>query len=76
MSSKSGLITSDGLRVDGRRRDEVRRMNFLVRISPDAAGSAEVDVGGTRVQATVFGPAEVYFILIKCHWDPNKALSP
>ena len=50
------MLSASGLRVDGRRAHEVRRVHARVGVSPHADGSALVDVGGTRVLALAHGP--------------------
>lgn len=47
-----------GLRSDGRRGDEVRRIQCLLGSMPDCDGSAVLDQGLTRVLACVHGPRE------------------
>lgn len=58
MPSKSELLTSSGLRIDGRKCGEIRNLRFRVGILPGVTGSSEVEMGTTRVQVCVFGPLE------------------
>ncbi len=47
-----------GLRVDGRRPAEVRRVRCALGVFPGADGSALVEHGNTKVLAAVYGPRE------------------
>ncbi|MEM0336778.1 MAG: exosome complex exonuclease Rrp41 [Candidatus Caldarchaeum sp.] len=57
---KIRLINENGLRVDGRRPDEMRRMRMEVGVLEKTDGSAYVELGGTRIYAGVIGPREVH----------------
>ncbi|MDJ0272999.1 MAG: exosome complex exonuclease Rrp41 [Candidatus Caldarchaeum sp.] len=57
---KIRLIDENGLRVDGRRPDEMRRMRMEVGVLEKTDGSAYVELGGTRIYAGVIGPREVH----------------
>ncbi|MGC9121491.1 MAG: exosome complex exonuclease Rrp41 [Thermogladius sp.] len=57
--SKPKLIREDGLRVDGRRPDELRPIRMEIGVLKNANGSALVEYGGTKVLAAVYGPREV-----------------
>ena len=48
-----------GLRLDGRRADEVRLTSFSRVIVPGADGAVFLQQGGTHVLASVWGPREV-----------------
>ncbi len=52
------LITEDGRRLDGRKLDELRPINFQIGILKNADGSAYVEWGRTKVLVGVFGPRE------------------
>ncbi|OYT68169.1 MAG: exosome complex exonuclease Rrp41 [Candidatus Wolframiiraptor sp. EX4484-121] len=58
--SKPKLISEDGIRVDGRRYDELRPIKMEVGVLDKSDGSAYVEFGKTRVFAAVFGPREVH----------------
>jgi len=58
MSEKPVLIREDGLRVDGRRPDELRPVKIAVGVLKNANGSALVEYGNTKVLAAVYGPRE------------------
>lgn len=54
------LIDENGLRVDGRRPDEMRKLRMEVGVLEKTDGSAYVELGGTRIYAGVIGPREVH----------------
>lgn len=53
------LLSDQGLRLDGRRPDEVRKFNCSVGVFEQADGSAYIELGNTRVLAAVYGPHEM-----------------
>lgn len=50
----------DGKRVDGREKDELRETSMEVDVLEEAEGSAMVEIGNTRVVASVFGPQDLH----------------
>jgi len=54
------LLSPDGLRIDGRRLDELRPMKIQVGQLHNADGSAFVEWGMNKVMAAVYGPREVH----------------
>jgi exosome complex component RRP41 len=60
----------NGKRLDGRKFDEMRELTIKAGIIPNADGSAQVDLGGTRAIAAVYGPREVFPRHLS---DPDKA---
>lgn len=54
-------LQQDGLRIDGRRPKEIRKINIRLGVFGQADGSAYVEQGKTKVLATVYGPHQVYF---------------
>ncbi|MCY0867908.1 MAG: exosome complex exonuclease Rrp41 [Desulfurococcus sp.] len=58
MSGKPVLIREDGLRIDGRRPDELRPIRIAIGVLRNANGSALVEYGGTKALAAVYGPRE------------------
>jgi exosome complex component RRP41 len=54
------LITEDGLRVDGRRFDELRPIKMEVGILDKADGSAYIEQGKNRIIVAVYGPREAH----------------
>ncbi|MEM2943351.1 MAG: exosome complex exonuclease Rrp41 [Methanomassiliicoccales archaeon] len=65
------LIDENGLRIDGRKVDELRPIKIEAGVLKRADGSAYVEWGKNKVLAAVYGPRE-------CHprhlQDPSKAL--
>jgi len=59
-SEKPKLISEDGVRVDGRKPDELRPIKMEVGVLDKSDGSAYVEFGKTKVFAAVFGPKEVH----------------
>ena len=51
-------VSPEGLRLDGRRPGEIRRLRAAVGVEPAYDGSATFQMGNTLVVATVRGPAE------------------
>jgi exosome complex component RRP41 len=54
------LIGENGLRIDGRRPDQLRPIKMEAGVLEKSDGSAYIEVGGTRIYAAVFGPREVH----------------
>ena len=54
------FFDEDGLRMDGREKDEVRETKMEVGVLDEADGSAMVETGNTRVVASVFGPQKLH----------------
>jgi len=54
------LIDKKGLRLDGRKADELRPIKLEVGIIPNADGSAYVEHGKNKILAAVYGPREVH----------------
>jgi len=54
------LIDENGLRHDGRKPDELRPIRMQVGVLANAAGSAIVEYGKTKVLAAVYGPREPF----------------
>lgn len=50
----------DGLRLDGRRADELRPIKIEVGVLARADGSCYTEMGGNKVIAAVYGPREVH----------------
>lgn len=58
--SRYEILSPEGLRIDGRRWNELRRFHAQLSTQPAAAdGSSMVEHGNTKVVCTVVGPAEV-----------------
>ncbi|HXQ79108.1 MAG: exosome complex exonuclease Rrp41 [Thermoplasmata archaeon] len=54
------LLSPEGLRIDGRRLDELRPLKIQVGALHNADGSAFVEWGANKVMAAVYGPREVH----------------
>ncbi len=54
------LLTPDGIRIDGRRKDELRPVRIQAGSLQHADGSAFVEWGQNKVMAAVYGPREVH----------------
>ncbi len=54
------LINAEGLRVDGRRIDELRPIEMKVGVLKQADGSASIRQGKTYIIAAVYGPRELH----------------
>ncbi|MBS7634855.1 exosome complex exonuclease Rrp41 [Candidatus Bathyarchaeota archaeon] len=60
MSGKIRLINGNGLRVDGRRPNELRSIKMEVGVLSNADGSAYIEQGKNKILAAVYGPREVH----------------
>ncbi|HZW57794.1 MAG TPA: exosome complex exonuclease Rrp41 [Nitrososphaerales archaeon] len=56
----SRLISEQGLRLDGRRIDELRPIKIEVGTLKNADGSAFIQFGKNKIMAAVYGPKEVH----------------
>lgn len=54
------FVSPEGLRIDGRRPRELRRISCQLDVLTNADGSAIFEMGNTKVLAAVFGPHEVH----------------
>ena len=53
------LLSDQGYRIDGRRANELRKIECKLGVFEQADGSAYIEQGNTKVLATVYGPHEV-----------------
>jgi exosome complex component RRP41 len=61
MSQKTEkLIDKKGLRLDGRKPDELRQIKVEVGVLSNADGSASIEQGKNKILAAVFGPKELH----------------
>lgn len=60
MAKNKSLIDENGLRVDGRKFDELRPLEMKVGVIKRANGSALVKHGGNQILCAVYGPREVH----------------
>jgi len=65
------LIDENGIRLDGRRFDELRPMKLEAGILKRADGSAYLEWGNNKILAAVYGPREAHPRHLQ---DPSKAL--
>jgi len=56
----SSLINENGIRMDGRKLDELRPVKIEVGILGNADGSAYIEQGKNKILAAVYGPREVH----------------
>jgi exosome complex component RRP41 len=54
------LIDKKGIRLDGRKPDELRSIKLEVGVIPNADGSAYIEHGKNKIIAGVYGPREVH----------------
>ncbi len=54
------LIDKKGIRLDGRKADELRPLKLQVGVIPNADGSAYIEHGKNKILVGVFGPREVH----------------
>ena len=52
------LLSPEGLRLDGRKPSELRRIHASIGQAGKAEGSAYLEVGNTKIHCSVFGPRE------------------
>lgn len=62
MSKNRELLSKIGLRLDGRRANELRRIRCKLGVFTEPDGSAYLEQGLTKVLAAVYGPHEVIYI--------------
>ncbi len=65
------LINEEGLRIDGRKLDELRPIKIEANVLKRADGSAYLEWGGNKILAAVYGPREAHPRHLQ---DPTKAL--
>ena len=54
------LLDKNGIRCDGRKVDETRKVTIKAGVLKNAAGSAYIEFGGNKILAGVFGPRDVH----------------
>lgn len=65
------LINEKGLRIDGRKFDELRPIKIEANVLKRADGSAYLEWGGNKIIAAVYGPREAHPRYLQ---DPTKAI--
>jgi exosome complex component RRP41 len=71
IEKKMKLIDENGLRLDGRKPEDMRPIRMEVGVLKRADGSAYIEWGGNKVLAAVYGPREAHPRHLQ---DPTKAL--
>ena len=71
MADDAKLIGKDGLRVDGRKLDELRPIKIEAGVLDNADGSAYVEWGSNKVIVAVYGPREAQPKYLQ---NPSKAI--
>ena len=71
IEKKMKLIDASGVRLDGRKFDELRPVRIEAGVLKRADGSAYIEWGGNKVLAAVYGPREAHPRHIQ---DPARAL--
>ncbi|KAK9761583.1 Exosome non-catalytic core component [Basidiobolus ranarum] len=59
--SRAELLSPEGLRIDGRRANELRKISCRPSVLSQADGSAYYEQGNTKCLAAVYGPREARF---------------
>lgn len=70
------IVSPEGLRVDGRRPEEVRRFSVQIGTFEGANGSAYVEMGHTKCLVAVYGPKEVKKEISKKLWKGLSVFIP
>ncbi len=60
MHEMATLIDDKGLRIDGRKVDELRPLKIEAGLIKNADGSAYIEMGKNKIMAAVYGPKEVH----------------
>lgn len=60
MNQKPESLIKDGLRLDGRKPDELRPIKIEVGVLSNADGSAYIEQGKNKILAAVYGPKELH----------------
>ena len=60
MLKKPEKLIKKGLRLDGRKKDELRPITLKVGVVPNADGSAYIEQGGNKILVAVYGPKEMH----------------
>lgn len=53
------LLSEEEFRIDGRKTNEIRRINCRLGVFEQSDGSAYIEMGNTRVLAAVYGPHDI-----------------
>lgn len=60
MTEKVKLVNENGIRIDGRKIDELRPIKMEVGVLNNADGSAYIEQGKNKILAAVYGPREAH----------------
>ncbi len=60
MNQKPTCLIKDGIRLDGRKPDELRPIKIEVGVLSNADGSAYIEQGKNKILAAVYGPKELH----------------
>ncbi|MCS7120530.1 MAG: exosome complex exonuclease Rrp41 [Nitrososphaerota archaeon] len=60
MSNRVKLVDENGIRIDGRKLNELRPLKLEVGVLSNADGSAYIEQGKNKILAAVYGPREVH----------------
>lgn len=71
--SKKTLLSKIGLRLDGRRPNELRRIRCKLGVFSQPDGSAYIEQGLTKVLAAVYGPHQVFSKKL-CNFDTKPKI--
>ena len=66
------LVSSEGLRIDGRSPKNLRQLSCSLGLYEKPNGSAYIEMGNTKILAAVYGPREVSFFFTL----NNSAITP
>ena len=58
--AKVVLLDENGIRSDGRKGNETRKVTIKAGVLKNANGSAYIEFGGNKILAGVFGPRDVH----------------
>lgn len=72
--SKKTLLSKIGLRLDGRRPNELRRIRCKLGVFTQPDGSAYIEQGLTKVLAAVYGPHQVLLNEFEENYEDNYFL--
>jgi exosome complex component RRP41 len=60
LTEKQVLLSPEGLRIDGRKVDEMRKVKMQVGLLKNCSGSAYIEQGKTKIIVAVHGPREAH----------------
>lgn len=69
--SNRDLLSDQGLRIDGRRPKELRRIKCKLGVFNQPDGSAYLEQGNTKVLVAVYGPHQVNIRGYLCYYQSN-----